>query len=349
MLTTVTLDAPIIDDHRVTFSWNVEPSSTLYERDTTFYLQFPDDVDCRAIPERLWWFVAFTCLHSHWLLLRPCRIVIPVALAEGESEFWLRLMDSEIVTLEAHRGTRFFDRCIEIIEGDVVLPQFVSMPDRGICACAFSGGKDSLLQAALLNELVDELILVTTTSPMAPHEDHVTPRRRYVLSESSRRLDARLVEVTSNYRGLWGLGYAANLGYPLAVCEMSDMFLYFVSLLVSAVALGATHLFLASEAEVQANAASEAGVVQMTHFAYSTITQQALQSLLAPLGIVYCSLTSPLHNNQVQRLLWSRYAGVCELQYSCWLVKTNEAACSACSRRAARRAPPTMSLPKVLS
>jgi len=332
MLTTITLDAPKVDDHRVTFSWNVEPSSTLYERDTTFYLQFPDDVDCRAIPERLWWIVAFTCLHSHWVLLRPCRIVIPVVLAEGESEFWLRLMDSEIVTLEAYRGTRVLERCIEIVEGGAALPEFVSMPELGICAAAFSGGKDSLLQAALLKELVDELILVTTTSPMAPHEDHVTPRRRYVLSESSRRLGVRLVEVTSNYRALWGLGYAANLGYPLAVSELSDNFLYFASLLVSGVALRATHLFYASEAEVQMNAASEAGVVQITQFMYSTITQQALQELLAPLDISFTSLTSPLHNNQVQRLLWTRYTAVSDLQYSCWLVKADEAACNACSQ-----------------
>jgi 7-cyano-7-deazaguanine synthase in queuosine biosynthesis len=241
-------------------------------------------------------------------------------------------MDSEIITLEAYRGTLFLDRCIEIIEGDTALPQLVPMADRRICASSFSGGKDSLLQAALLNELVDDLMLVTTTSPMAPFEDHITTRRRYVLNEVRKRLGVRLIEITSNYRELWNNGFASRRGYPLSVSEMSDTFLYFASLLISAVALGATHLFLASEAEVQVNAASEGGVVQATHFMYSTITQQALQALLGPLGISYCSLTSPLHNSQVQRLLWRRYTAVCDLQYSCWLVKADEAACSACSQ-----------------
>src|SRR5262249_26786439 len=44
----------------------------------------------------------------------------------------------------------------------------------------------------------------------------------------------------------------------------------------------------------------------------------------------YCSLTSPLHSSQVQTLLWTRYADLRDLQYSCWKVRGEERACSRC-------------------
>jgi hypothetical protein len=328
---TITIHDPALDGNHVRFSWHVEPESRLYAR-TSFSLTFPDDVDVTTVPARVWWVVAMLCLHSHWVLLRPCVVRLPIALEAGELEFWGRLMDSEIATLESIRGTQFFERSVRIETGDRVLPPWERLVERGLCAASFSGGKDSLLQAALLRELGFPLTLVATTSPMPPFEDHRTQYRAFVLSEAPRRLGASLTEVASDVRTCWELGFAGRLGYPLAVSEMTDTFVYFSALLAVAVATGRTHLFLASEAEVQETVEVEGRVVQISHFMYSTITQQAIGGLLRPLGITYSSLTSPLHNSHVQRLLWERYPDVRSLQYSCWRVTDGQSACSACSQ-----------------
>jgi hypothetical protein len=97
-------------------------------------------------------------------------------------------------------------------------------------------------------------------------------------------------------------------------------------------ALGATHLFVASEAEVQENAECNGRVVQHPHFMYSTVTQRAVSALLAPYGVRYSTLTSPLHADSVQRLLWTRYPRLADLQYSCWNVPRDRAACSRCTQ-----------------
>jgi hypothetical protein len=73
-------------------------------------------------------------------------------------------------------------------------------------------------------------------------------------------------------------------------------------------------------------------VIQRSHYMYSTVTQRALQELLRPIGIRYSSLSSPLHNSQVQQLLWRRYPDISDLQYSCWQVGPNEATCSKCTQ-----------------
>jgi hypothetical protein len=53
---------------------------------------------------------------------------------------------------------------------------------------------------------------------------------------------------------------------------------------------------------------------------------------LSQFGIRYGSLISPLRSQQVQQLLWQRYPDLSDLQYSCWRVAQNEAACSSCSQ-----------------
>ena len=65
---------------------------------------------------------------------------------------------------------------------------------------------------------------------------------------------------------------------------------------------------------------------------YSAATQRALGQLLAPYGIRFGSLTWPLYSIQVQQLLWARYSDLCDLQYSCWLVRPGEATCSQCEQ-----------------
>jgi hypothetical protein len=339
----ITLDPPRVERLGVTFAWRVEPPTPLYatgDGHHTFSLRLPAAGDARRLPPALWWIVALLCLHSHWTLLRPCRVRLPVRLPPGHREFWLRLLASEVATLEAYRmagtapppvapGT---GPGIEIDDLGPPLAPPAPLAADGSAAAAFSGGKDSLLQAALLMELGLPLTLVTTTSPMPPLADHLTARRRHVLAEIARRRAVELVEVESDLRAAWRNDFPPRVGYPVAVNEITDTFLYTAALLVVAALRGASHLFLASEAEVQENVEIGGQVVQHPHFMYSAATQGALADLLAPFGLRYGSLLTPLYSGQVQQLLWTRYRDLCDLQYSCWRVGTGEATCSRCSQ-----------------
>jgi hypothetical protein len=345
----ITLFLPAIDRHRRTavFRWRVEPETPLYRR-TSFTLAFPPEVDLASVPQPLWWTVALLCLHPHWNLLRPCRVELPVELSPAEAEFWRRLVEVEAASLEAYRGAptplaapprRSWPwpplAAFEIVSRGPRLPPLASLPRLAAgrrCAAAFSGGKDSLLQAALLCDFTAQPLLVTTTSPMPPLHDHLTARRRQVLAAMAERREVTLLEVESDLRGSWQNDFPPTAGYPVSVNEITDTWLYFSALLVCAVALGATHLFLASEAEVQDNVEVDGRIVQHPHFMYSRATQRAIESLLAPLGLRYGSLITALHSEQVQQLLWTRYADLCDLQYSCWRVGADQAACSRCSQ-----------------
>ncbi|HVT58435.1 MAG TPA: hypothetical protein VHR45_08540 [Thermoanaerobaculia bacterium] len=335
----ITLAPPALDAERrtATFRWRVEPETDLYHR-TSFTLRFPAEVELARLPQPLWWTVALLCLHSHWNLLRPCRVELPVELPPGEAEFWCRLLETEAATLEAYRSGRSAASpwpplaAFELHARGPRLPSPQRLAAGRRCAAAFSGGKDSLLQAALLCDFTAAPLLVTTTSPMPPLHDHQTARRRQVLAAMAARRDVTLVEVESDLRTSWKNDFPPLVGYPVAVNEITDTFLYFAALLVCAVALGATRLFLAAEAEVQENVELDGRIVQHPHFMYSRATQQSIESLLAPLGLRYGSLISALHSEQVQLLLWTRYTDLCDLQYSCWRVGANEAACSRCSQ-----------------
>ncbi|MCU1245881.1 MAG: hypothetical protein JWN02_1791 [Acidobacteria bacterium] len=330
------LDPPRAAGDCIEVTWRVEPRTDLYQR-TTFFLRFPPPVAVAAFPDRLLWLLALLCLHPQWALLRPCRIHLPVRLAPGEAELWLRLVDASVITLEAHRGGSDTGRTIELVEHGQPLPCVAPLPERGRGAAAFSGGKDSLLQAALLSELVPErlleLLLVNTCSPLPPLHDHLTDRRRHVLREIvARRPGLTLIEVQSDFRSAWRNDFPPTLGYQVAVNELTDTFLYLAALLGAGWAAGATHLFLASEAEVQENVELDGAVVQHPHAMYSVVTQSAVSALLSSLGIRYGSLLSPLRSQQIQQLLWQRYPDLSDLQYSCWRVAIDEATCSSCSQ-----------------
>jgi hypothetical protein len=326
------LDSPRVTGDCIEVTWRVEPRTELYRR-TTFFLRFPPPVVVAAFPDRLLWLLALLCLHPHWALLRPCRIHLPVHLGAGEAELWLRLVDASVITLEGHRGGDDTGRTIELVEHGQPLPYVAPLPERGRCAAAFSGGKDSLLQAGLLSELVPELLLVNTCSPMPPLHDHLTDRRRHVLREIViRRPRLTLMEVESDLRAAWRNDFPPTVGYQVAVNELTDTFLYLAALLGAGWAAGATHLFLASEAEVQENVETGGAIVQHPHAMYSVVTQSAVSALLSRLGIRYGSLLSPLRSQQIQQLLWQRYPYLSDLQYSCWRVAIEEATCSRCSQ-----------------
>jgi hypothetical protein len=317
---------------RIEFAWRVEPQTPLYQR-TTFFLRVPSLSAPVTFPDRLLWLVALLCLHSQWTLLRPCRIHLPVRLGVGEAEFWLRLLDATVVTLEAHRGGNDVRRTIEIIEDGPALAEVPPLPEKGLTAAAFSGGKDSLLQAGLLTELLSNVLLVNTCSPMWPLHDHFGERRRYVLREiAARRPAMTLVEVDSDLRSSWRNDFPPVVGYQVSVNELTDTFLYLSAMIVAGWSRGATHLFLASEAEVQESIELEGNIVQHPHAMYSVVTQSAIGALLSRLGMNHSSLLSPLRSQQIQQLLWQRYPDLSDLQYSCWRVAPDEATCSCCSQ-----------------
>src|SRR3977135_2660158 len=101
----IDLMPPIVEGQVVTFQWRVAPESALY-RKTSFTLTFPGSVDLSGVPGRLWWDIFLICLHSHWLLLRPCQIHLPLRLAAPERQFWLRLLQNGADTLAANGPER---------------------------------------------------------------------------------------------------------------------------------------------------------------------------------------------------------------------------------------------------
>jgi len=328
----IRLDSPIVSGNTVLFRWSVEPYTSLYYGPTRFELRFPPEVQISAVPEGLWLRIALICLHSHWLLLRPCRVDLPVTLGDGETEFWLRLIDAEVAALEAQRGSSSFERTVEIRGQGPTLAPFPVLPEGRRCAAAFSGGKDSLLQAALLCELLEDPILVATTSPLPPMEDHLTGRRAAVFAEIAKRRAVSLVEVQSDFRSTWDNEFGRRLGYPVWVSEITDTFLYLSALLAVGFARNVPHLFLASENEVQETIERDGRVLQHTHFMYSVATLQSIAAVLRPSGVTIGSTTAALHSSQVERLLRKRYRDLADFQYSCPAVTADGFPCSACSK-----------------
>jgi perosamine synthetase len=345
----IRIEPPQVEGQVASFKWSVEPASELYHREE-FVLRFPPSVDLTRVPAAVWWRVALLCLHSQWPLLRPCRVVLPVRLDAGEREFWLRLCDAAVVTLEAtatatatadagagpgpgaRAGRNDVERRIEIIESGPRLQWPKPAPDNSLAVGCFSGGRDSLVQAALLQELGLTPILVSTSSPREGSIEHTTARRAQVMAETQQRRGVELVEVESTLRGCWDLGFAARTrGYEIGPVHLGDTILFFAAALVVAVARGASAVYMASEAEVQESTWLGGQIVRFKDFAYAASTQHALSALVAPLGIRYGGLTYPLRQFQVQRLLSERYRDLQDLQYSCWSMADDEAECSRCS------------------
>jgi hypothetical protein len=257
---------------------------------------------------------------------------LPLELSEAEKGFWLRLLQISADTLESTRAEMRPAQPlgIDIDCGSQKVPH--SKVEGSGYGTAFSSGKDSLLQAALLCELTKQPLLVTTTSPLPTLADHKTARRREVFAAIKKRRDCVFVEVVSDFRNNWDNGFTGKNGYTIAVNELTDTFLYMSGLLVAGAALGRTRLFLASEAEVQENAEVDANIIQHPHYMYSAATQRALSRYLEPYGLLFGSLIWPLYSMQVQQLLWARYKDLSDLQYSCWRVEEGQATCSRCEQ-----------------
>ncbi len=329
-MTRIRVNTPEISGQTLRVSWTVDPPTSLY-RQQAFTLEFPALVDLRAVPERVLALAAVLCLHPHWVLLRPCRVELAFPLPDAEREVWYRLMDAALVTLAAHAGMGDLERSV-VLSGTGAAAPARRLPASERCSTSFSSGKDSLLQAGLLTELTWQPVLVATTSPLPGRPDHLTARRRAVFAQIQTRRRLTFVEVRSDFREVVDYDFShAAAGFSTSVTELTDTFLFLSAQVIASVALGVTHLFQASEAEVQETTEDARGrIIQHRHFMYSAATQRAVSALLAPHGLELSSLTSPLHATQVLRLLWTRYADLSDLQYSCWMLGEHEQTCSRC-------------------
>lgn len=327
----VRVHEPEVDRHEVVFSWTVTPPSDLYRR-TSFRLTFPSEIDARSVARPLWWRIGMICLHTHWALLRPCRVELPVRLGAPEREFWQRLIDNVAVQVEAYGGAPCRGRAAEIVESGQQLEAVRVEPVNDRAAVAFSGGKDSLVLTALLAELTERPLLVTTTSPVSWARDHVGSARDRARVEISRRLPVDAIEVRSDFRTCWDLDYAAREGCRLGVHELSDLPLYQGVMVAAAVASGVTRTFMASEADIQYNTARDGKVILHPEFLSCAVTQRALDALLRTLGLSIGSLSYPMHMPQVQALLLRRYRDLAELQFSCWSAPEGQQWCSSCAK-----------------
>ncbi len=326
----ITLHAPRVTGQRATFSWTESrPSGLSHKQD--FFLEFPESVPLEGVPDSLWWTVFVLCVHAPWLLVRPCRIQLPVCLGAGEAEVWRRLLHSHAATLDAMNPDLAPSSGIEFVMGDEELGRCPPIPAVDRSATAFSGGKDSLAQVGLLCEMGYRPLLVTTTSPLPPLLDHHSSHRRRAMAEVQRRRGVELVEVTSDFRATWNNLAPRDKGYPLSLNELTDTFLYTAALAVACHARGVPNLFLASENELTANSFENGVYLQHSHFMYSTLTQAGVAALLGPFGLRYGSLTAALQSSQVQELVTSRYSDLSDLQCSCWRITEARKACSECS------------------
>jgi hypothetical protein len=327
----VRVHEPEIGEHEARFRWEVTPATELYHR-TDFGLSFPGDLDLTAVPRALWWRIALICLHTHWAVLRPCQVHLPVHLGAGEREFWLRLIDNVAVQLEAYGSAPRPGRAAELVDVGPTLAPVPLAADGTRAALAFSGGRDSLTLAALLCELTERPILVTTTSPVPWARDNVGRAREELLSDIVERAPVELVEVHSDYRTCWRLDFSARDGCRLGVHELSDIPLFQAVTLAVAAASGAGQTFMASEADLQYNAARDGEVILHPEFLSCAATQSALDRLVRGFGLRQGSLTYALHRPQVQRLLVRRYRHLAPLQLSCWRAPEGARACNGCGK-----------------
>jgi hypothetical protein len=140
------------------------------------------------------------------------------------------------------------------------------------------------------------------------------------------------VEVRSDFRTAWDLGFSARDGCTLGVHELSDLPLYYGVMAAVAAASGGGRCLLASEADIQYNAAGEAWPLLHREFMSSAGVQGALDAVLMGCGVRQGSLTYPLHMPQVLGLLLRRYPRLFELQFSCWQAPPGKQACGRCEK-----------------
>lgn len=324
----VRLHEPEIEGQEVRFSWDVTPPSDLYYR-TSIGLTFPEGLDLDSVPRSLWWRVMLISLHTHFALLRPCRVELPVTLGRGEREFWARLIQHVADQLENYGSPRRPGAAAVLVESGPHLPPLLLRTASDRVALAFSGGKDSLVLAALASELTRDPLLVRV-SPSTLATDPVAAAREFALRQPPERLPGRVIDVISDFRDSWDVHFSLRDGGTFPVNELSDLPLYHGTVAAVAAASGIGTCLMASEADIQYNAAHGDGVILHREFLSCSATQSALDALLRAFGLRQGSLTFPLHMPQVQQLLWRRYRAIADLQRSCLMAGVDDDSCGAC-------------------
>jgi hypothetical protein len=334
MITEIRFAPLALTSTTVRVEWSVVPETEIYAR-THFTLDFGDALDPRTMPLKLWWTVAILCIHSHWNLLRPCRVILPVTLDPGEIEFWLRLLDQERLMLEMTRNGTDFNRTVEIAcEGPLLADG--PLPETGNrYGATYSGGKDSLLQASMLCEFTERPLLVNTCSPMPPMIDHDRPQRDRAINEFKKRRDVEMVVVNTDLRSIWShYEVPKQLGYGTSMPMITDPFLYAATTFAVAASRGVSSISLACEMEnayvirYHGRLSSQPGA-----FANSLLVVSALDRLFSRWGIKYNSLITPFNNFQVMQLIRRRYADLADLQISCfWIENELQRYCSRCHK-----------------
>ena len=321
-----------IDNARVRVAWKVEPPTIIYSQNH-FTLDFDGVLDPRTVPLKLMWTAVILCLHAHWNLLRPCHIVLPVTLPANEIEFWLRLSDIERTALEMARGTTDFARTIEIECTGPALEQIPISPKNGRPLTAFSGGKDSLLQTALLCEFTECPLLVNIFAPMPPFRDHTWPFRQRALDEIVRRRHVELVIVKSDLNTIWShYEVPHRLGYAISMGQLTQPSLYIACCLIVAYARGIESILLASEFEAFLVREYHGRIAHVpTILAYSAMTFGSYDRLFAQWGMRFGSLLAPMTQIQIQQLICRRYGDLLDLQISCFsMTEDSQQYCSRC-------------------
>lgn len=321
-----------LTNHRVEVKWIVTPETPIY-RQTGYYLDFGEALDPRTVPLKVWWTTVLLSLHSHWNLLRPCRVVLPIRLESEEIEFWSRLLDVERVTIEKYGQSADFARSIEIVaEGDC-LAEVEPTPESGRFATAYSGGKDSLVQAALLCEFTERPLLVNTYSPMEPLLDHDWPFRHRAMAEMRARRNVELVEVKSDLRSIWPhYDITHSLGYKIGMAQLTDPYLFGANAIAVAYSRGVRHVTLAAEYENNVlDLYHDRMALQDFNFNSALPILGAIDGRLQRWGMRYYSLIAPFSGFQGLELIRKRYADLGDIQISCfWITDDTQQYCCRC-------------------
>ncbi|MBK8316153.1 MAG: hypothetical protein IPL01_19940 [Acidobacteria bacterium] len=320
-----------ITQSTVRVEWEMTEESPIYLR-THFTLDFSEVLDPRTLPLKLWWTVAILCIHSHWNLLRPCRIVLPVTLDPDEIEFWLRLLDHERVTLELTRKGNDFARTVEITCEGPILTQDPLPEKTDRYAATYSGGKDGLLQAAVLCEFTENPLLLNVVSPMSGMSDHDCLQRDRALDEFKRRRNVEMVVVKSDLRSIWpDYEISKNLGYQKSMSMITDSYLYGASLFAVAAARGIGTIAMATEFDRYPNQTTDLSLPAI--FGTSLLAISVFDSIFGRWGIRYHSLIAPFNNFQVMQLIRRRYPDLADIQISCsWIGNNSDQYCNRCNK-----------------
>jgi hypothetical protein len=259
-------------------------------------------------------------------------VLLPVSLGAREREFWRRMIGNIAIQLEAYGASPRPIPGVELIDGGPPLPPVPLGGERDRVAISFSSGKDSLVLTGLAAELTRRPLLVMVNSPVRWARDQVGPARQHSASEIVGRLPVELVQVQSDYRSSWELGFSARDGCAFGVHELSDIALYQAATAAAAVLHGCGGMLMASEADLQHNELRAGRVVLGPDPLSCAVIQGSIDALLRRFDLRQSSLTYALHTAHTHTLLMRRYPDLADLVFSCWQADGDARWCNACEK-----------------